>query len=153
MKELSKKQTSFSKLIELFMKYPCYISSKLILLVLKLKVMSEIGNKIRQLRELKGFTQDYMAGKMGVSQRAYSKIENNETKMNWEKLTKVSEILEVSPSDITSFDDNIIFNNCKQEQAGKNLTINKVPELLIQQFQERIAHLEKEIEFLRKQLE
>ncbi len=114
--------------------------------------MKEIGSKIRQLRELKGYTQEYMAGKMGVSQRAYSKIENNETKINWDKLTKISAVLDIEPTDITSFDDNIIFNNCNQEQAGKNLTINKVPELLIQQYQERIKHLEQEIEFLRNQL-
>ncbi|HEU0226759.1 MAG TPA: helix-turn-helix transcriptional regulator [Arachidicoccus soli] len=114
--------------------------------------MKEIGSKIRQLRELKGYTQDYMAHQMGISQRAYSKIENNETRINWDKLTKVSEILEIKPADITNFDDNLIFNHCTQEQAGKNLTINKASELLIQQFQERIQHLEQEIEFLRNQL-
>ena len=37
---------------------------------------ANIGDKIRKVRELKGFTQDFMAGKLEMSQRAYSKIEN-----------------------------------------------------------------------------
>ena len=31
-----------------------------------------LGGKIRQIRELKGFSQDYVAAQLGISQRAYS---------------------------------------------------------------------------------
>jgi transcriptional regulator with XRE-family HTH domain len=37
-----------------------------------------IGEKIRQIRDLKGLSQEYISGKLGISQRAYSKIERNE---------------------------------------------------------------------------
>ncbi|WP_396173132.1 hypothetical protein [Flavobacterium sp.] len=40
------------------------------------------GYKIRKDRELKGFTQDYMSGKLEMSQHAYSKIEINEIKLD-----------------------------------------------------------------------
>lgn len=39
---------------------------------------------------------------MGISQKAYSDIENSKVKMNLEVLTKISEILEIKPSDICS---------------------------------------------------
>jgi transcriptional regulator with XRE-family HTH domain len=37
--------------------------------------------KIKQIRELKNFTQEYVAQKLGLSTRAYSKIETGETQL------------------------------------------------------------------------
>ncbi len=85
---------------------------------------------------------------MGISQRAYSKLETSETKLDWEKLTKISEILEIAPTDIASFDDNLIFNNCSQSGKFEQF-INQIPEKLIEQYEKRIEYLEKEIDFLR----
>ncbi|MCO5258511.1 MAG: helix-turn-helix domain-containing protein [Crocinitomicaceae bacterium] len=110
--------------------------------------MKKIGGKIRQLRELKGYSQEYIANQMGISQRAYSKLETSETKLDWEKLTKISEILEIAPTDIASFDDNLIFNNCSQSGKFEQF-INQIPEKLIEQYEKRIEYLEKEIDFLR----
>ena len=47
---------------------------------------ANIGDKIRKARELKGFSQDFMAGKLEMSQWAYSKIENNDIKLDWDEL-------------------------------------------------------------------
>lgn len=111
-----------------------------------------IGSKVRQLRELKGFSQEYIASQIGISQRAYSKIENNETRLDWTKLSKIADILEMNPTDIASFDDNLIFNNCHQSGKFEHFT-NQIPEKLIEQYEQRIAHLENEIQFLRQELE
>jgi transcriptional regulator with XRE-family HTH domain len=109
----------------------------------------EIGHKIRQIRELKGFSQEYIASKLGVSQRAFSKIETNETKVDWQKITKIAEILEVEPLDIVSFDDNLVFNNCNQSGKFEQF-INQLPEKLIEQYDMRIKTLEEEVIFLRE---
>ncbi|PKP18232.1 MAG: hypothetical protein CVU07_02425 [Bacteroidetes bacterium HGW-Bacteroidetes-23] len=107
-----------------------------------------IGQKIRKVRELKGFTQEYMANKLAISQRAYSKMENNETKLDWEKIELVSSVLGIEPLELVAFDDNLIFNNCTQ--SGKfHIFNNNFPEELKRSYEERIVHLEKEIEFLR----
>ncbi|WP_276977728.1 helix-turn-helix transcriptional regulator [Flavobacterium filum] len=109
---------------------------------------NNIGQKIRKVRELKGFTQEYMADKLAISQRAYSKLENNETKLNWEKIEIVSSVLGVDPLELVTFDDNMVFNNCTQ--SGKQHTFNyNFSEELKKNYEERIEHLEKEIEFLR----
>ena len=68
---------------------------------------ANIGDKIRKVTELKSFTQDYMAGKLEISQRAYSKIENNDIKLDWGRIEYSSKILDIEPFDLISFDDNL----------------------------------------------
>ena len=107
-----------------------------------------LGGKIRQIRELKGFTQDYLAAQLGISQRAYSKLECDEIKLDWDRITAISKIFEMEPTDLVSFDDNLVFHNCTQ--SGKfNQFINQIPEKLIEQYEARIKALEEEVLFLR----
>lgn len=111
----------------------------------------DLGEKIRKIRTLKGYTQDYMATKLDVSQRAYSKLENNEIKLDWNRLTTISEILEIDPTELISFDDSLVFHNCNQ--SGKFNDINNhFPEELKKQYENQIAHLQEEVKFLRAQL-
>lgn len=64
--------------------------------------MKICGQNIRKIRRDRDLTQEYMAFEMGISQKAYSDIENSKVKMNLEILTKVSGILDIKPSDICS---------------------------------------------------
>lgn len=111
----------------------------------------KMGQKVRMVRELKGFSQEYMAHALGMSQRGYSKLERDETRLDWERITQIAKLFEMEPLDLVSFDDNLIFNNCTQ--SGKfNQFYNQVPEKLIAQYEERIKHLEAEVGFLRDEL-
>ncbi len=110
-----------------------------------------LGEKIRKIRELKGFSQEYMAEKLDISQRAYSKLEREETKLDWGRITGISHILEIDPIDLIQFDDSLIFHNCSQ--SGKiNEIHNHFPEELKQQYEKRIEQLEDEVKFLREAL-
>lgn len=110
--------------------------------------MNNIGHKIRKVREFKGLSQEYMAQKLNISQRAYSKMERGETKIDFERIEDVSKILEVDPMDLHSFDESYIFNNCMQ--SGKFMQfINQIPEKLIEQYEARIKQLEEENRFLK----
>ncbi len=110
--------------------------------------MKAVGNKIRKIREFKGFTQDYMASQLEISQRAYSKLEKEEIKLDWQRIQKISTILEIDPVDLISFDDNLVFHN--STQSGKINTIhNHFPEELKKSYEDRIKHLEEEVAFLR----
>jgi transcriptional regulator with XRE-family HTH domain len=64
--------------------------------------MKVCGQNIRKIRRERDFTQEYMAFEMGISQKAYSDIENAKVKINFEILTKISDILEIKPSDVCS---------------------------------------------------
>ena len=69
-----------------------------------------LGQKVRQIRELKGYSQEYIASKMGVSQRAYSKMENNETRLDSNKISRIAEIFEIELDTLLNFDSKNVFN-------------------------------------------
>lgn len=64
--------------------------------------MKICGQNIRKIRRERDLTQEYMAFEMGISQKAYSDIENSKVKINLEILTKISNILNIKPSNICS---------------------------------------------------
>ena len=58
------------------------------------------GTVIRSYRELRNYSQKYVAGKMGISQNAYSKIETNRTQLTVHHVKQLSEILGVPLTDL-----------------------------------------------------
>ncbi len=52
-------------------------------------------NNLRHLRELKGYSQKYLASRLGKSQATLSKIENGYTSISENTAERLSEILEV----------------------------------------------------------
>jgi transcriptional regulator with XRE-family HTH domain len=57
-------------------------------------------DKIRFIRVYKGYSQEYMAYKLGISQRAYSKIERGETKLTLYRLNQICKLLEIDMNEI-----------------------------------------------------
>ena len=57
------------------------------------------GHIIKRYREMRNFSQKYVAAKMGISQNSYSKIENNITQLTVHHIKQLSSILEVPISD------------------------------------------------------
>ena len=58
------------------------------------------GTTIRKFREYRNYSQDYVARKMGISQNAYSKIENNITQLTVNHVKFISQILEIPVIDL-----------------------------------------------------
>jgi transcriptional regulator with XRE-family HTH domain len=60
----------------------------------------ESGKFIRQVRQLKGLKQETVARRLGITQQAYSKIENaNQIEKNTEK--KILSAMQISEAEIT----------------------------------------------------
>lgn len=57
--------------------------------------VKNIASNIRRIRESKGYTQEYLAMKLGISQNAYSKIELGYTKITLERLFQIARIIEI----------------------------------------------------------
>ncbi len=104
--------------------------------------------KIKQIRELKNLTQEYVAQQLGLSTRAYSKIETGETQLTINRLNEISAILGVGPIEVLGFDDKQIFNNCKQDGYIGINHIN-IPDKLVQQYEETIQVLKEQIQLLK----
>ena len=62
------------------------------------------GHIIKHYREVKNYSQKYVASKMGISQNAYSKIENNITQLTVHHIKELSKILEVPITDFLKDD-------------------------------------------------
>ena len=58
------------------------------------------GSVIRKYRELRNYSQEYVAGKMGISQNAYSKIENGITQLTVHHVKQISSVLDVPVVDL-----------------------------------------------------
>ena len=60
------------------------------------------GQKLRVLREFRNYSQEYIAEKLGITQNAYSRIENNQTKITAERLGRLAVILNIPPMELLS---------------------------------------------------
>jgi transcriptional regulator with XRE-family HTH domain len=58
------------------------------------------GSVIRHYREMKNYSQQYVAKEMGISQNAYSKIENNLTQLTVQHVKLLSRILQIPITDL-----------------------------------------------------
>ena len=103
--------------------------------------------KIRKIREIKNYSQDYIAQSLGLSVRAYSKIETGETQLTIKRLNEISGILEVTPMEILGFDEKKIFNRIQPTDFSNEL--QQVGEKPIEYYDKKIKQLENELNFLR----
>jgi transcriptional regulator with XRE-family HTH domain len=61
-----------------------------------------IGNNIKNIRELKNFSQEYVAGEIGVSQPSYARIESGTVIPKIDRLQQIANVLEVDLSTLLS---------------------------------------------------
>lgn len=70
----------------------------------------KVGSNIKKIRELRNYTQEYMAKSLDLSLSGYGKIERNESDVSIKRLEELSEILGVDINTILNFDERHIFN-------------------------------------------
>jgi transcriptional regulator with XRE-family HTH domain len=78
----------------------------------------KVGNNIRKLRELRNYTQQYLADQLELSLSGYGKIERNETDVSLGRLQQIADILGVDIHGILRFDDKHISNLSNNEVAN-----------------------------------
>jgi transcriptional regulator with XRE-family HTH domain len=83
-----------------------------------------IAEKIRKLREMKGYKQETMAKKMGLTTNGYGKIERGESAITVDRLDQIAQVLEVSTLDILQFDDNFVYNITNMHHSATNGIVN-----------------------------
>jgi transcriptional regulator with XRE-family HTH domain len=69
--------------------------------------MIDIGAKIKHFRDIKGYSQDYMAEKLGISLKSYNNLENEKTKIDTKKIHQIAQILGVNWLELLSFGEKI----------------------------------------------
>jgi transcriptional regulator with XRE-family HTH domain len=108
------------------------------------------GQKIRLIRTARGMGQEEMARRLGITQSAYSKIENNGLRIDEETLEKIARQLGVSPEDIKAQEPVIInFQNSPQSSNSINGNVNyHTNEKIIEQLTHQLETKDKQIEQL-----
>jgi transcriptional regulator with XRE-family HTH domain len=82
---------------------------------------NSVGKKIKKLRELRNYTQSYMAIELDITQQGYSKIEK-EGRLTVDQLDRIASILNVDSAYILNFDE-------EQLLKDVNSLLNRVDKL------------------------
>ncbi len=119
------------------------------------------GQKLRLLREYRNYSQVYIADKLGITQNAYSRIENNQTRLTADRLGKLAAILNVSLLELLSEKEPVIqfaespastVPSVKDEHWKEMIeSTRQLYGQVISSKDEKIANLENELSFLRKE--
>ncbi len=116
-----------------------------------------IGGTIKSLRELRNYSQSYMAKELGISQKAYSNIETNVTDVTVSRLDEIAKLLDVSLTQILNLNEEKIFQNIfnNQDESKNTYTINnnhanEKIELYEKIILEKEAHIQTLQELLKK---
>lgn len=104
--------------------------------------MNSIAYNIKKIREIKNLTQEYLASRLGISQNAYSRIENNKTKLSTDRMRHIAHILNVSLYELL---------NSEDASANRSEHILSLIESQKDNYSQTISLLKAEIDHLRKE--
>tara|TARA_B110000483_G_scaffold101034_1_gene123788 strand:+ start:1583 stop:1972 length:390 start_codon:yes stop_codon:yes gene_type:complete len=65
--------------------------------------MHQILKNIRILRKIKGYSQDYIAKKMGITQSSYARFENQGVKIDYNIMEMVAKVLEIDVCKVVNY--------------------------------------------------
>ncbi len=101
-----------------------------------------IGKNIRTLRHKKGWSQEDVATRLGISIPAFSKIETGVTDINLSRLEQIAQIYEVSVAHLLTLDDTHIepqlikLNSIQQKLGDRESEIAHLQRKVIELYEE-----------------
>jgi len=107
-----------------------------------------ISEKVKTLRESKGYSQEYMADMLQISQQTYSLIEKKPEKSNLIRIQKIASILDVKVSFLLNEEDAFNLYSFNQNGGSTASYIHKSTHR--ESNEEIINQMKEEIKFLRK---
>jgi transcriptional regulator with XRE-family HTH domain len=113
-----------------------------------------VGRKIRMVRESRQLSQEYVAGRMKISQQAYSRLEHDGENVSLKRLKQLAEALEVPLQSLIGDDDLYIQQNYNQQggNAGSVLYIQGLADTERLAYENHIADLRRQIKLLESRL-
>ena len=111
-----------------------------------------IAKNIRRYRELKGFSQEYMAHQLSVNQSTYAKMENSSTKITIDKLFSVAKLLETDVSEILDLKNQTIYNVYDNQQAVGHQQVENLYQENKEVYQELLKAKDEQIALLKEQI-
>lgn len=115
-----------------------------------------VHEKIRLVRQLKGWSQEDAASKLGMSPNGYGSIERGETDVNLSRLEQIAQMFGIKLSDLLELNEKNVFNLAGEHNNQSNWHIGSCsPEFLqlkteLEKEQAVNAQKDKEIEYLKE---
>jgi transcriptional regulator with XRE-family HTH domain len=107
------------------------------------------AEKIRKARVNKNFKQEDLAGFLGISQRAYSKIETGETQIKLERLEEIAKLLDVALVDLLPEGLHQQIGTVNYSQVGNGKFINQTSPHEKELYDKIINRLSEEVNYLK----
>jgi transcriptional regulator with XRE-family HTH domain len=76
-----------------------------------MELIEQVGRRIKEIRNLRGMSQDDLADKLGVNRSFISKLENGKKPISLEHIQKLSKNLDVEPEDLLVDKNKLIKHN------------------------------------------
>ena len=73
---------------------------------MKSYIQQQLGNRIKELRKIKGLSQEVLAEQIGIATNTLSSIETGNAFMTAQTLEKILEILNITPKELFTFPEN-----------------------------------------------
>lgn len=110
----------------------------------------QVGERLKKLREVKGYSQEEVADGLHISRSAYERMENGKSHTWASQLENLATFFEVSPEYFVKETPNEQNNQDQKggialQNNGTINTINYLSEKLIEQYEKRIAMLEERL--------
>ncbi|RKZ90351.1 MAG: XRE family transcriptional regulator [Candidatus Parabeggiatoa sp. nov. 1] len=127
----------------------------------------KLSEKIKFIRSVRGWTQEDVADKLGISTHAYAKIERGETDVNFSRLQQIAQVMEIELPRLLDLNDKNVFNfacdhNTQCQKIDNNWQVNspsteqteckhelEKAHLMIEQQKKEIDYLKQQVSDLR----
>jgi transcriptional regulator with XRE-family HTH domain len=105
--------------------------------------MQNLTNKLRTLREVHGYKQEFVGNHLGLSQTGYSKIEVGEVDLSVKHLQKLAELHQISPEQLLGWDGKVSINTI---QNNENVVVTNHGTYNANPVEDRLKNMEKKLE-------
>lgn len=127
---------------------------------MELKKENLVGKKLRILREMHNYTQEYVAEQLNLKQKAYSNLETGEVSLNLEKSEHLAKLYKMDIIDLLAYlhssEKFVIYNNRGTSsligQGEVNIHNHGLVEKERSLYEGKISLLEEKIKFMEEKL-
>lgn len=112
----------------------------------------KLGQNIRKIRELRNFTQQYMAENLQMTQGNYARLENEEIQMTEARLEKIASVLGCDAATIVEFTPEIFFSQKYRPEKQEPVIQLQISPELKRLYEDRIKSLEDTVAKLKSEL-
>lgn len=109
---------------------------------------------MRILRESNGFSQEYVASKLSLTQQAYSNLEKNPENASIKRMKELAQIFSVPVTSLIGESESYVQQNFQQQggQAATIIHVQGIPEQERNLYEMRISELKEQIQLLKEMI-